>query len=107
MDISTIFSVMNVLTAVSCASVYPPAFYPLNAYQPAIPTPFQPVVSARQGILGNLVNTIGTILNQGSQDRQDNQRPDGDGSGIKPEDAQAIWISGFPIRRTLPGILYI
>ena len=103
---------MNTLAIASSASLYPSYTYPYPLYyQPggfvgSRVLVFQPIVTPRQGIIGNLVNAIGGILNQGSQDGQNNnQRPSEDVSGVTPEDVQAIWISGFPIRRTVPGTI--
>ena len=101
---------MNTLAiASSAARLYPSYTYPYPLYyQPQNVVDsrvliLQPILTPRQGMIGNLVNAIGGILNQGSQDGQiNNQRPSGDGNGVTPEDVQAIWISGFPIRRTIP-----
>ena len=96
------------LTVASSASLYQPAFYP-SYYQPAYFVDqrgiiLQPIVTPRQGLISNLVNGVWDILNPGSEGGQNDQRPSGDVGSIAPEDVQAIWISGFPIRRTIPVV---
>ena len=91
------------LTWVNCASLYPSPVFPSYLQPGSFPDQrllhLQPAVTTRQNIIDNLVIGIGGILNP--QGGQNNQRPNGDESGITPEDAQAIWISGFPLRSAL------
>merc|ERR1712050_69037 len=91
-----LIAVLSFVTLSSCASVYKPlVLYPYYVpYQQLGPT--IPIATPRQGFLGNLINSVGNILTNGNQVRQDD---DGDGNVVTPEDAQAVWISGFPIRR--------
>ena len=95
------------LTWVNCASLYPSPLFPSYLQPGSFPDQrllhLQPAVTTRQSIIDNLVIGISGILNP--QGGQNNQRPSEDESGITPEDAQAIWISGFPLRSALsvPG----
>ena len=82
------------VSLLSCAP-QPPHYV---TYQVVHPMVYQ-LPSTHYTLLGILVNNIGNLVTtgtSGNQDRQDSEDP-----RVKPEDVQAIWISGFPIRRTV------
>jgi len=98
------------ITVVHSASIYPAhyhhnvvlyhnvATYPMYYQAGPVLPPLQPPATTRQGILNGLFQFLGDIVPQ-VDDNDTNERPNED-HVITPEDAQAIWISGFPIART-------
>merc|ERR1712243_91831 len=83
-----LMTALGMVSLVSCASVYPPPLL----HQYIVPPMVYPGPRTPYTLMGNLIN----FVIRGNQDRQDSQD-----TGVQPEDAQAVWISGFPIRRTV------
>ena len=84
------------VSLVSCASVYTPLLLHQYMTYHVVPPMVYPGPRTPYTLMGNLINTVGNFVIPGNQDRQDSQD-----TGVQPEDAQAVWISGFPIRRTV------
>ena len=86
-----------------------PIYFISNAnHLPLYPDAY-PIAMPRQGLIGNIIMGIGNMFNQGNTENINNdnsQTPNQGISGITPEDVQAIWISGFPMRSVFPRYIY-